>query len=199
MTHSDATNHHDHSHLEPFLTRWPLPLLLAASAALTAAALVLALTAQPGRGTTDPHGPALNAGRLAPAQAARAQAQATADRFAQAFARSLRGPVTASALRAAGAAPDLARRIATHPSRATSTSDHSRSGAREPHGAGRVLGVAVRPDHGGWLATATVLLPEPRTRDGDVQQRLPLTFRLEPRPHEPRALVVVDANDGSDE
>lgn len=201
MTHSDATDRHDRPSFEPFLTRWPLPLplLLAASAALTAAALVLALAAPTGRGTTDPHGPTLNAGHLAPAQAARAQAQATADRFAQAFARSLRGPITTSTLRAAGAAPDLARRIAAQPSRATPTSDHSRSGAGGPRGAARVLGVSVQPDHGGWLATATVLLPEPRTRDGDVQQRLPLTFRLEPRQGQPRALVVVDANGGSDE
>jgi hypothetical protein len=194
VTRSDATDHHDRSRLGPLLTRWPLPPLLTATAVLTTAALVLALAAPTGRGITDPHGPAQASGRLAPALAQRAQAQATADRFARVFARSLRRPLTEDRWRAAGASPALARAITTTPSRTAPRGQRTPKEVGRSGGA-RALDVVVQPDQRGWLATATVLLAEPG-RPTDDGQRLSLTFRLEHHRDAPARLVVVDANSG---
>lgn len=193
MTRSDATDHP--SHQNP-LSRWPLPPLIAATTALTTAAVALALVGPASRGTTDAEEPALQPARLAPAQAQRARAQATADRFARTFARSLRTPVPARELRAAGASPQLAHRIAGEPSRSTRASlgARSRTSTADPSSA---IDVVVRADRGGWLATATILVDHPRHGD-DKAQQLPLTFRLEPRQDHPRALLVVDANSSTD-
>ncbi|MDX8153366.1 hypothetical protein SK069_17340 [Patulibacter brassicae] len=190
MTRSDATDHR-HRPLDRSWspTRWPLPPLTAATAALTTSAVILALAAPTGSGTTA-QGTPIADGRLAPSQAQRAAAQATADRFTATFSRSLSGPITARELQAAGAASDLADRIANATPRGAAPNLH----APPARGSARVEGVVVRADRRGWLATATVLVADPTTPAASREAaRLSLTFRLE---HQRGRLIVVDANAG---
>jgi hypothetical protein len=195
---SDATSRDpDRSYLDPFLARWPLPPLIATTAALATFLVGLVLAGSADRGTPGPNGPVLRAGRLAPVQAQRASAQATADRFAQTFARSLQRPVATSELRAAGASAELARRITAERSGPAPAGRRARSSTATA-GSARAIDVTVRADHGGWLATATVLLNQPGAPTADAQ-RPSLTFRLERHPGVPDRLVVVDANPGGRE